>query len=110
MRLLKFYQDAIDFIDEFEQRALPLMGQLLGSKSISDVLEAIQFFEKAYRFHLGAAQTGIKKVLPLTWRSDVSIQEQLSNTFVSLFIRIDVDDPERNSPQLVAENLVKFFG
>ncbi|GMF53352.1 unnamed protein product [Phytophthora fragariaefolia] len=109
VRLLKFYQDAIDFIDEFEQRALPLMGQLLGSKSISDVLEAIQFFEKAYRFHLGAAQTGIKKVLPLTWRSDVSIQEQLSNTFVSLFIRIDVDDPERNSPQLVAENLVKFL-
>ncbi|KAG6620934.1 putative condensin complex subunit [Phytophthora cinnamomi] len=109
VRLLKFYQDAIDFIDEFEQRALPLMGQLLGSKSISDVLEAIQFFEKAYRFHLGAAQTGIKKVLPLTWRSDVSIQEQLSNTFVSLFIRIDEDDPERNSPQLVAENLVKFL-
>ncbi|OWZ12599.1 Condensin complex subunit [Phytophthora megakarya] len=109
VRLLKFYQDAIDFIDEFEQQALPLMGQLLGSKSISDVLEAIQFFEKAYRFHLGAAQTGIKKVLPLTWRSDVSIQEQLSNTFVSLFIRIDVDDPERNSPQLVAENLVKFL-
>ncbi|ETL49926.1 hypothetical protein L916_00749 [Phytophthora nicotianae] len=109
MRLLKFYQDAIDFIDEFELQALPLMGQLLGSKSISDVLEAIQFFEKAYRFHLGAAQTGIKKVLPLTWRSDVSIQEQLSNTFVGLFIRIDVDDPERNSPQLVAENLVKFL-
>ncbi|GMF35129.1 unnamed protein product [Phytophthora lilii] len=109
VRLLKFYQDAMDFIDEFEQRALPLMAQLLGSKSISDVLEAIQFFEKAYRFHLGAAQTGIKKVLPLTWRSDVSIQEQLSNTFVSLFIRIDEDDPERNSPQLVAENLVKFL-
>ncbi|KAE8880597.1 hypothetical protein PF005_g21015 [Phytophthora fragariae] len=109
VRLLKFYQDAIDFIDEFEQRALPLMGQLLGSKSISDVLEAIQFFEKAYHFHLGAAQTGIKKILPLTWRSDVSIQEQLSNTFVSLFIRIDGDDPERSSPQLVAENLVKFL-
>ncbi|KAG2759416.1 hypothetical protein PC129_g19647 [Phytophthora cactorum] len=109
MRLLKFYQDAMDFIDEFELQALPLMGQLLGSKSISDVLEAIQFFEKAYRFHLGAAQTGIRKVLPLTWRSDVSIQEQLSNTFVGLFIRIDVDDPERNSPQLVAENLVKFL-
>ncbi|RLN53678.1 hypothetical protein BBJ29_008263 [Phytophthora kernoviae] len=109
VRMLKFYQDAIDFIDEFELRALPLMGQLLGSKSISDVLEAIQFFEKAYRFHLGAAQTAIKKVLPLTWRTDVSIQDQLSNTFVALFIRIDEDDPERNSPQLVAENLVKFL-
>ncbi|KAL4150907.1 hypothetical protein PRNP1_010302 [Phytophthora ramorum] len=109
VRLLKFYQDAIDFIDEFELQALPLMAQLLGSKSISDVLEAIQFFEKAYRFHLGAAQTGIKKILPLTWRSDVSIQEQLSNTFVALFIRIDEEDPERNSPQLVAENLVKFL-
>ncbi|KAG7376707.1 hypothetical protein PHYPSEUDO_012862 [Phytophthora pseudosyringae] len=109
VRLLNFYQDAIAFIDEFELQALPLMGQLLGSKSISDVLEAIQFLEKAYRFHLGAAQTGIKKVLPLTWRSDVSIQEQLSNTFVALFIRIDEDDPERNSPQLVAENLVKFL-
>lgn len=109
VRLLKFYQDAIDFIDEFELQALPLMGQLLGSKSISDVLEAIQFFEKAFRFHLSAAQTGIKKVLPLTWRSDVSIQEQLSSTFVALFIRIDVDDPERNSPSLVAENLVKFL-
>ncbi|KUF87426.1 hypothetical protein AM588_10001483 [Phytophthora nicotianae] len=92
MRLLKFYQDAIDFIDEFELQALPLMGQLLGSKSISDVLEAIQFFEKAYRFHLGAAQTGIKKVLPLTWRSDVSIQEQLSNTFRFLALDFVSDD------------------
>ncbi|CAI5728986.1 unnamed protein product [Peronospora destructor] len=109
VHLLKFYQDAIDFIDEFELQAIPLMGQLLGSKSVSDVLEAIQFFEKAYRFHLGAAQAGIKKILPLTWRSDVSIQEQLSNAFVALFIRIDEDDPERNSPLLVAENLVKFL-
>ncbi|RMX62507.1 hypothetical protein KXD40_007215 [Peronospora effusa] len=109
VHLLKFYQDAIDFIDEFELQAIPLMGQLLGSKSVSDVLEAIQFFEKAYRFHLGAVQAGIKKILPLTWRSDVSIQEQLSNTFVALFIRIDEDDPERNSPLLVAENLVKFL-
>lgn len=109
VRLLQFYQDAIDFIDEFELEALPLMSQLLGSKSVSDVLEAIHFFEKAYRFHLCAAQTGIKRVLPLTWRADVSIQEQLSNTLVALFIRIDEDDPERNSPQLVAENLVKFL-
>ncbi|CAH0480130.1 unnamed protein product [Peronospora belbahrii] len=109
VQLLKFYQDAIDFIDEFELQAIPLMGQLLGSKSMSDVLEAIQFFEKAYRFRLGAAQAGIKKVLPLTWRSDASLQEQLSNTFVALFIRIDEDDPERSSPQLVAENLVKFL-
>ncbi|RLN47625.1 hypothetical protein BBJ28_00003510 [Nothophytophthora sp. Chile5] len=109
VRLLKFYQDAIDFIEEFELRALPLMAQLLGSKSVSDVLEAIQFFEKAYRFHVGAAQTGIKKILPLTWRADVSIQEQLSNTFVALFIRIDEDDAERQSPQLVAENMVKFL-
>ncbi|CEG46063.1 condensin complex [Plasmopara halstedii] len=108
-RLLQFYQDAIDFIDVFEVQALPLMGQLIGSKSISDVLEAIQFLEKAYRFHLGAAQTRIKNVLSLTWRADLSIQEQLSNTFISLFIRIDEDDPERNSPQLVAENLVKFL-
>lgn len=108
-RVVRFYTDAIEFIEEFELRALPLMGQLLGSKSVSDVLESIQFFEKAYRFHLGAAQTGIKKILPLTWRGDVSIQEQLSNTFVALFIRIDEEDDERRSPQAVAENLVKFL-
>lgn len=109
VRLLQFYQDAIDFINEIEFQALPLMGQLLGSKSMSDVLEAIQFFEKAYRFHLCAAQTGIKKILPLTWRHDVSIQEKLSSTFVGLFVRIDEHDPERHSPQLVAESLVKFL-
>lgn len=109
MRLVRFYTDAIEFIEEFEVRALPLMTQLLGSKSVSDVLESIQFFEKAHRLHLGAAQTGIKKILPLTWRGDVSIQEQLSNTFVALFIRIDPDDADRRSPQLVAENLIKFL-
>lgn len=108
-RLVRFYTDAIEFIEEFEIRALPLMGQLLGSKSVSDVLESIQFFEKAYRLHLGAALSGIKKILPLTWRGDQSIQEQLSNTFVALFIRIDREDPDRSSPQLVAENLVKFL-
>lgn len=108
-RLLQFYEDAMSFIDEFELKALPLITQLLGSRSVSDVLEAIQFFEKAYRFHLQAAYSGIKKMLTLTWRADPSVHDQLLNTFASLFIQIDASDPDRQSPEAIAENLVKFL-
>lgn len=108
-RLLQFYEDAMSFIDEFELKALPLITQLLGSKSVSDVLEAIQFFEKAYRFHLQAAYSGIKKMLTLIWRADPSVHDQLLNTFASLFIQIDTSDADRQSPEAIAENLVKFL-
>uniref|UniRef100_K3W4W3 Condensin complex subunit 1 C-terminal domain-containing protein n=1 Tax=Globisporangium ultimum (strain ATCC 200006 / CBS 805.95 / DAOM BR144) TaxID=431595 RepID=K3W4W3_GLOUD len=108
-RLLQFYEDAMSFIDEFELKALPLITQLLGSKSVSDVLEAIQFFEKAYRFHLQAAYSGIKKMLTLIWRADPSVHDQLLNTFAALFIQINAGDADRQSPEVIAENLVKFL-
>ncbi|KAF1315725.1 Condensin complex subunit, partial [Globisporangium splendens] len=108
-RLLQFYEDAMSFIDEFELKALPLITQLLGSKSVSDVLEAIQFFEKAYRFHLQAAYSGIKKMLTLIWRADPSVHDQLLNTFAALFIQINTGDADRQSPEVIAENLVKFL-
>lgn len=108
-RMLQFYEDAMAFIDEFELEALPLITQLLGSKSVSDVLESIQFFEKAYRFHLQAAYGGIKKMLTLIWRADPSVHDQLLNTFASLFIQIDMSDPDRESAEVIAENLVKFL-
>lgn len=108
-RVGQFYLDAIEFIDEYEVRALPLMAQLLGSKSVSDVHEAIQFFGKAYQFRLTAAQSGIKKMLPLIWRSDVSIQEQVLKTFVSLFIEIDHASNDRATSEAIAENLLKLI-
>lgn len=108
-RMLAFYEDAMGFIDEFELKALPLIAQLLGSKSVSDVLEAIQFFEKAHRFHLEAAYSGIKKMLTLIWRADPSVHDQLLTTFAALFIQIAANDPERESPEAIAENLVKFL-
>jgi condensin complex subunit 1 len=56
LRLTKRYiSDALQFIREVEG-AMDILGQLLGSTSKAEVLEAIEFFKVAYEYQMSGAQ------------------------------------------------------
>lgn len=49
-----YYHDAVQFIETLH-KAVPLVCELLGSKNLGDVQEAIKFFVIAHTFKLAEA-------------------------------------------------------
>ena len=69
------------------QSALHTICQLLGSKTISDVLEAIQFFVTGFEFGLANSMTGIRCMLELVWSKESSVKEAIVDAYKRLYIR-----------------------
>ncbi|TMW67725.1 hypothetical protein Poli38472_007397 [Pythium oligandrum] len=107
-RMAQFHLDAIEFIGAFEDGALRLMTQLLGSKSTSDTLEAMNFIRQAHLLKLGGAEAGFKRILPLVWRQDPAIREEVLNVFASLFLRLH-HGGYNNTPEESASGLIQLL-
>ncbi|KAF9457593.1 non-SMC mitotic condensation complex subunit 1-domain-containing protein [Collybia nuda] len=72
LRLQKrYYAEALNFMRQIEG-AMDIMGQLLGSTSKPEVLEAMEFFRVAYEYRFESAKIGIKKMIHLIWTKDNS--------------------------------------
>ncbi|RDB27013.1 Condensin complex subunit 1 [Hypsizygus marmoreus] len=67
----KYYVEALSFIRQIEG-AMEIMGELLGSTSKAEVLEAMEFFRVAFEYHFESAKVGIKKMIHLIWTKDNS--------------------------------------
>ncbi|KDR79872.1 hypothetical protein GALMADRAFT_222814 [Galerina marginata CBS 339.88] len=65
----KYYTDALTFIDSIE-RAMEPLCKLLGSKSVPEVLEIMDFFRVAYEYQFEAASEGVNMMLHLIWNKD----------------------------------------
>ncbi|KAJ1646733.1 condensin complex non-SMC subunit Cnd1, partial [Coemansia asiatica] len=62
----RYYRDALYFVYQL-QEAQPLLLQLLGSTSKSEVMEAMDFFVAAVRFRIDGSQEGIRRMSHLIW-------------------------------------------
>ncbi|KAJ2387419.1 condensin complex non-SMC subunit Cnd1, partial [Coemansia sp. RSA 2611] len=62
----RYYRDALHFVYQL-QEAQPLLLQLLGSKTKSEVMEAMDYFVTAVRFRVDGAQAGIRRMSHLIW-------------------------------------------
>lgn len=72
---LDLLANTCDFIKALET-SVPVVAQLLGSKSTTDVSECIAFFVTAHEFRLTNALTGIKAMLVLVWSREQPIKEK----------------------------------
>ena len=63
------------------------MCQLLGSKTVSDVLEAIQFFVTGFEFGLANSMMGIRRMLVLVWSKESSVKEPVVDAYKRLYMR-----------------------
>ena len=68
------------------QNAIPIISGLLGSKTPSDVMEAIEFFVTAKSFGFDTTQIGIKKMLPLVWSREQTVKEAVIDAYKKLYL------------------------
>ncbi|KAF8342559.1 non-SMC mitotic condensation complex subunit 1-domain-containing protein [Cantharellus anzutake] len=119
-RLTKRYiADALQFIREVES-AMDIVGQLLGSTSKAEVLEAIEFFKVAYEYQMLGAQVGVKKMLHLIWTKDNSgttseedkelkgIRQRLIECYRALYFDPVDDGDSRQQTNRIAKNMIEL--
>ena len=68
------------------ERAIPTLCQLLGSKSITDVNESIEFFVVASEFGLQSAIIGVRRMLVLIWSRDTAVRDAVVEAYKGLYL------------------------
>ena len=68
------------------EKAIPTACQLLGSKTISDVNESIEFFVVASEFGLQSAIIGVRRMLVLIWSRDTAVRDAVVEAYKGLYL------------------------
>lgn len=100
LRVRDYCVAAVKFVEQMDA-AIPVIGQLLGSKVTSDVLEAARFLASAHAFGLRCAEEGLKKMLALVWSREHSVRDEVLKTFVGIYIHVP-GTSKRQSPVQVS--------
>ncbi|XP_047488430.1 condensin complex subunit 1-like isoform X2 [Penaeus chinensis] len=101
--LVNYLKDSVCFAKLFN-KGLPVLCQLLSSKHVSDVLEAVQFFVTAFEFGLLNAMTGVRRMLALVWSKEQAVKDAVIGAYQRLYINIEAPN-ERARAQHIVRNL-----
>ena len=99
--VVNYFKDCVAFGEELN-KALPTVCLLLGSKQVSDVLEAINFFVSAFEFGVLNAMMGVRKMLTLIF----SREQEIKKAVVSAYKRLYID---QTSPRQIVRNLIALI-
>ncbi len=81
---LSYYRDAVLFAEQIEN-VITLACQLLGSKNLTDVTEAINFFVACDQFGVQGASVGVRKMLALAWSKEAAAKDALLTAYDTLY-------------------------
>ncbi|XP_031564431.1 condensin complex subunit 1-like [Actinia tenebrosa] len=102
--VVQYLQDYVNFQTQME-KAVPVICQLLGSKTISDVSESIEFFGTAYEFGLRNAIFGVRRMLVLIWSRDAAVKDSVVEAYKGLYL--DPPSPnQRTKTALIVKNMI----
>ncbi|XP_068224486.1 condensin complex subunit 1 [Palaemon carinicauda] len=101
--LVAYLKDSVGFA-KLINIGIPVVCQLLGSKQVSDVMEAISFFVTAFEFGLLNAKAGVLKMLVLIWSKEPAIKDAVVEAYQRLYINTDISN-DRARSQLIVRNL-----
>ncbi|KAI8092765.1 non-SMC mitotic condensation complex subunit 1-domain-containing protein [Halteromyces radiatus] len=107
-----FLIDAVKFIEQIH-KSIPIVGQLLSSKSKLEVVESMDFFMTAYLYKVKLAKAGLKKMLHLIWIKDTSdegkgIKMKLLDCYRTLYIEPDTKLSKRQNINNIAKYLIEL--
>ncbi|QQP31484.1 Uncharacterized protein FKW44_025096 [Caligus rogercresseyi] len=105
--LVAYLKDSVSF-GCLMNDSLPCMCQLLASKQVSDILEAIDFFVTAFEFGLLNAMMGVRRMLSLIWSQEAVVKDAVVKAYKRLFI--DVGSSSGGSLQVVKNLIVLVRG
>ena len=89
--LVKYLSDSIKFTEQI-QIAIPLVSELLLSRNITDVQEAIEFFVSAHQFGVKDAIYGVRKLILLIWSQEKTIREAAISAYKRIYLDFDSDE------------------
>ena len=98
--LVNYLKDSLAFTVTLNE-ALPTVCTLLGSKQISDVQEAINFFVTAFEFGLLNAMLGVRKMLSLIFSREQNVQSAVVAAYKRLYIESAFKGSKVNNVELV---------
>lgn len=101
--VVQYLKDSLVFATQI-QKAVPLICQLLGSKSITDVLEAVEFFITGFEFGLAIMMMGIRRMLPLIWSRESGIKDAVVGAYKRLYLSPS-DANQRSRALTIVKNL-----
>ncbi|XP_065194710.1 condensin complex subunit 1-like [Sycon ciliatum] len=107
--IVKYLADAVIFSEKM-QNAIPILCQLLGSKSTTDIMEAVEFFVAAHQFGLAAASQGVRKMIMLMWSSEENVKTAAVEAYRRLYLQpMDINGHRVKSfNATIANNLIQL--
>jgi condensin complex subunit 1 len=102
---------AVKFCEQLSA-AVPVICQLMGSSTKTEVNEAIRFMSRARSYGLPGLKDGLQRMLTLIWSSEQSIREEVVENFTSMYFTRLSDDGKKavaQQPQIIAINLVALM-
>ncbi|EDV24347.1 uncharacterized protein TRIADDRAFT_57733 [Trichoplax adhaerens] len=103
----RYLQDSIGFVKQV-QNAIPIISGLLGSKTPSDVLEAVDFFVTARSFGFNVSQNGIRKMLPLVWSREQAVKEGVIEAYKKLYLENTVGQNRKKDHKAIVQGLLSL--
>ncbi|XP_049849167.1 uncharacterized protein LOC126318194 [Schistocerca gregaria] len=101
--LLEKSKQAMEFV-RFVREAIARATQLLGSRTQSDVIEAIRFLSRASFFCGNDTADGIKVVLTLVCSNEAAIKEAAKEAYIEMFF--SPEDTKIPTETYIAKNLI----
>ena len=86
--IVTYLTDLMQFTHSLTQ-ACQTISQLLGSRSNSDVIEAVSFFVIAMSFNVTDAIVGVRKMLTLMYSKDADVREAVMHAYTALYFTPD---------------------
>lgn len=111
----RYYQEAIRFIQVLRE-ASTSVTQLLGSKTKTEVVEAMDFFVISDAYHLETAKSGIRRMLRLIWTNSNNdegkgVTSHLVECYKGLFFNAPKHFAANDAANYVARNMISLtFG
>ena len=68
------------------QNVVTVIALLLGSKNVSDVLDAIQFFVAGFRYGVSNSMLGTRRLLVLVWSKEPTVKDAVVSAYKVLYI------------------------
>ncbi|TFY76678.1 hypothetical protein EWM64_g7334 [Hericium alpestre] len=114
----RYYAEGLNFIRQIEG-AMEIIGQLLGSTSKAEVLEAMEFFRVTHEYQFDSAEAGIKKMLHLIWSKDNNamsedgkelkgVRSRLLECYRSLYFDALPDMEPKQQVNRIAKNMIEL--
>lgn len=107
-RKVTYLQDVIIFTRAIH-RAIPITTELLFSKSVTDVQEAIDFFVYCHEFGIDEALVGFKRMILLINVQEKSIKDKILLAYKRIFFESGRYEGKPNRNALVVSNFINFI-